>query len=196
MKSRIYDAPSWRAFTGWTATIAVVVAAVLAMTSTQTYAIATAVPLGTAESFAVLGGQSVTNTGPTVVNGDLGVSPGTAISGFPPGLVNGAVHSADAVALQAQTDLTVAYNDAAGQAPDASIAGDLGGLTLLPGVYNASSSIGLTGTLTLDAQRVRRATDPDRGRVVTVDIDDHRHTSPPEPGRPAPAGDHRLSTVR
>lgn len=102
-------------------------------------------------AFAVLAGQTVTNTGPSVVNGDLGVSPGTAVTGFPPGLVNGTIHSADAAALQAQNDLTVAYDNAASRTPDASISGDLGGLTLAPGVYNAASSIGLTGTLTLDA---------------------------------------------
>lgn len=85
----------------------------MALLPTSASAIATAVPLGTVDSFAVLGGQSVTNTGPTTVTGDLGVSPGTAISGFPPGLVNGATHSADAVALQAQSDLTTAYNNAA-----------------------------------------------------------------------------------
>ncbi|MBB4893858.1 hypothetical protein FHS39_002892 [Streptomyces olivoverticillatus] len=101
--------------------------------------------------FAVLAGQTVTNTGPSVVTGDLGVSPGTAITGFPPGQVNGATHSADAAALQGQNDLTVAYNNAASQTPNTSISGDLGGLTLTPGVYNASSSIALTGTLTLDA---------------------------------------------
>ncbi|GAA3056064.1 hypothetical protein GCM10020000_42980 [Streptomyces olivoverticillatus] len=79
------------------------------------------------------------------------MSPGTAITGFPPGQVNGATHSADAAALQGQNDLTVAYNNAASQTPNTSISGDLGGLTLTPGVYNASSSIALTGTLTLDA---------------------------------------------
>lgn len=115
-------------------------------------AIGTAVPLGTTESYSVLGGQTVTNTGPSVLGGDVGVSPGTAITGFPPGVALGATHPADAHALQAQSDLTIAYDDAAGQAPDASISGDLGGQTLPPGVYNASSSIGLTGTLTLDGQ--------------------------------------------
>jgi hypothetical protein len=75
------------------------------------------------------------------------------VTGFPPGVViTGTIHAADAVAAQAQADLTTAYDDAAGRAPTASIAGDLGGLTLLPGVYKASSSIGLTGTVTLDAQ--------------------------------------------
>ena len=109
--------------------------------------------LGAATSFAVLGGSAVTNTGPSIVDGDLGVSPGTAISGFPPGIVNGAMHAADAVALQAQTDVTTAYNSLAGQPCNTVLTGqDLGGLTLVPGVYCFSSSAGLTGQLTLDAQ--------------------------------------------
>jgi hypothetical protein len=110
------------------------------------------VGLGTADDFAVLGGSAVTNTGPTTVNGDLGVSPGTAVSGFPPGTVNGTIHAADAVAAQAQSDLTTAYNDAAGRTGAGTVSGDLGGQTLTPGVYNSASSLGLTGTLTLDAQ--------------------------------------------
>jgi len=111
------------------------------------------VPLGTAEAFAVLGASTVTNTGPSVINGDLGVSPGTAVTGFPPGIVNGTMHVADAVALQAQTDLTTAYNDAAGRACDVDLTSqDLGGLTLTSGVYCFSSSAQLTGTVTLDAQ--------------------------------------------
>jgi hypothetical protein len=108
--------------------------------------------LGTARTYSVLGGQTVTNTGPSILAGDVGVSPGTAITGFPPGLTAGVVHAGDTEAGGAQADLTIAYNDAAGRAPIATIAGDLGGLTVTPGVYNASSSIGLTGTLTLDAQ--------------------------------------------
>ncbi|MFF1418695.1 ice-binding family protein [Streptomyces sp. NPDC058280] len=152
MKPNTLCAAQWRILSSWFAAIVLIAAAAVAVTPARAQAIGTAVPLGTASTFAVLGGQSVTNTGPSVVTGDLGVSPGTSITGFPPGIVNGAVHPTDAVALQAQTDLTTAYNNAAGQAPDSSIAGDLGGLTLVPGVYNASSSIGLTGTLTLDAQ--------------------------------------------
>ncbi len=110
------------------------------------------VGLGTTASFAVLAGSAVTNTGPTVLNGDAGVSPGTSISGFPPGTVNGATHSADAVANQAQSDLTAAYDDAAGRTPAASVSGDIGGLTLTPGVYKSGSSVLLTGDVTLDAQ--------------------------------------------
>jgi hypothetical protein len=112
------------------------------------------VSLGTADSFAVLAGTTVTNTGPTVVSGDLGVSPGTAVTGFPPGTVNnGTIHAGDAVAAQAQSDLTAAYNDAASRACAVVLTGqDLGGLTLTHGVYCFASSAQLTGTLTLDAQ--------------------------------------------
>lgn len=140
--------PSRRKFARLAATSLAVAlsAASLAVLPTSASAIGVAVPLGTASSYAVLAGQSVTNTGPSTINGDLGVSPGTAVSGFPPGTVSGTIHSADANSLQAQRDLTTAYNDAAGEAPDASISGDLGGQTLTAGVYKAPSSIGLTGS--------------------------------------------------
>jgi hypothetical protein len=114
----------------------------------------TSPPMGQAASFAVLGGSAVTNTGATSVLGELGVSPGTAVTGFPPGTVTGgSIHINDAVAQQAQSDLTIAYNALAGQAPTAELTDqDLGGLTLGPGVYRFTSSAQLTGTLTLDAQ--------------------------------------------
>jgi uncharacterized repeat protein (TIGR01451 family) len=111
-------------------------------------------PMGTTQSFAVLGGASVVNTGSTVTIGDVGVSPGTVISGFPPGLVTGGTtHQTDAVALQAQNDTTAAYLNLAAQTPvTLDLTGkDLGGQTLVKGVYSFSSSAGLTGTLTLDA---------------------------------------------
>src|SRR5713226_4036290 len=110
--------------------------------------------LGTAESFAVLAGSTATNTGPTMVIGNLGVSPGTAVVGFPPGEVFGEIHTGDDVALDAQEDVTTAYNDLAGRPCDRDLSGtDLGDLgTLTPGVYCFSSSAQLTGTLTLDAQ--------------------------------------------
>lgn len=113
------------------------------------------VDLGTAQSFAVLAGQGVTNTGATVVDGDLGTHPDRAVTGFPPGTVTGAIHRADALARQAQTDLTTAYNDAAGRTPVTTIATELGGVTLTPGVYDSQSGtfeIVAGGTLTLDAQ--------------------------------------------
>jgi hypothetical protein len=113
-----------------------------------------AVNLGTAGDFAVLAGSTVTNTGPSVIDGgDVGVSPGSAITGFPPGIVVPpfTMHAADGVALQAQNDLTTAYNAAAGLAPTQNLTGqDLGGMTLLPGVYFFMSSAQLTGTLTLN----------------------------------------------
>ncbi|WP_394753273.1 ice-binding family protein [Crenothrix sp.] len=117
---------------------------------------ATAPSLGTAQSFAVLGGSTVTNTGPTIIaTGDLGVSPGSAITGFPPGTVTtGTIHAGDAVAAQAQSDNAIAYNNLASQACNTTygIPTNIGGMTLVPGVYCFSSSAQLTGTLTLDAQ--------------------------------------------
>ena len=113
----------------------------------------TAPSLGSAQSFAVLGGSTVTNTGSSVITGDLGLSPGTSVTGFPPGIVvAGTIHAADSLALAAQTSTTTAYNSLAGQPCTVSLTGqNLGGLTLTPGVYCFSSSAQLTGTLTLNA---------------------------------------------
>jgi hypothetical protein len=110
--------------------------------------------LGTAGSFAVLGGSTVTNTGLTAIQGNLGLSPGTSITGFPPGTVSaGIIDNDDAAATQAQTDLTVAYLAAAALPCGTSLTGqDLGGLTLTPGVYCFASSAQLTGKLTLNAE--------------------------------------------
>jgi hypothetical protein len=116
------------------------------------YAAQAKVGLGTAASYSVLGGASVTNTGATTLQDNVGVSPGTSITGFPPGIVGGVRHAADAPALQAQSDLTTAYNDAASRAMTANVGSTLGGKKLVSGVYTASSSAGLTGTLTLDAK--------------------------------------------
>jgi len=112
------------------------------------------VNLGTAASFAVLGGAGVTNTGTSVLNGNLGSCPTPALTGFPPGVVNGTIHANDAVACGAQSDLVIAYNDAAGRAPNTTFPGptDLTGMTLAPGVYKAPSTLSLTGTVTLDGQ--------------------------------------------
>jgi len=87
----------------------------LALPATQALAAQPPVGLGTADDFAVLAGSAVTNTGPTTVNGDLGVSPGTAMTGWPPGIANGSFYVADGVANQAKSDLTIAYDDAAGR---------------------------------------------------------------------------------
>ncbi len=110
------------------------------------------VPLGTAANFAVLAGSTVTNTGPTVIAGNVGVSPGSAITGFPPGIVTppATKFAADATAATAQNDLTTAYNNAMNQVSTANLTGqNLGGLMLGPGVYTFNSSAQLTGTLTL-----------------------------------------------
>src|ERR1700730_2189685 len=138
----------------WLAACLVLAAAIALFIATQSTAGAATAPvgLGTASSFGVLGGSTVTNTGVTTVNGDLGVSPGTAVTGFPPGIVTGTMHKADGVAAGAQADLTTAYNDAAGRSPSASVGGFIGaGQTLAPGVYNATSSLDVGGALTLDA---------------------------------------------
>jgi len=112
------------------------------------------VSLGTAQSYGVLGSTTVTNTGATVVTGNVGLSPGTSVTGFPPGLVvSGTIHAADGSASQARTDATAAYNAAAGLPCLVDLTGqDLGGKTLTPGVYCFSTSAQLTGTLTLDFQ--------------------------------------------
>jgi hypothetical protein len=127
-----------------------IIALALLFTSPSAFA---QISLNTAQNFGVLGGSTITNTGPTVVNGDLGASPGSAVIGFPPGIVIGTIHAADAVAAQAQVDLTAAYNTAAGLACNTDLTGqNLGGLVLTPGVYCFDTSAQLTGTLTLDLQ--------------------------------------------
>jgi hypothetical protein len=134
------------------------VAAILAISMLAVGQIAIAagpppVGLGSAAPFAVLAGTpAVTNTGPTTITGDLGISPAAAVTGFPPGTVSGTIHAADAVALQAKIDLATAYTVAAGL-PVTATHGTLGGLTLVGGVYNAGGvTLDLTGTLTLDGQ--------------------------------------------
>src|SRR3989338_9173944 len=114
---------------------------------------ATSVNLGTADGFAVLAGSTITNTGSSVINGDLGLSPGTAVTGFPPGTLNGTQHAADTAAANAQAALTTAYNNAAGQTPVSTVPTELGGTTKIAGIYDsAAGTFGITGTLTLDAQ--------------------------------------------
>ena len=111
------------------------------------------VNLNCAATFAILAGSTVTNTGPTSVTGDLGLFPGTAVTGFPPGAVTGAIHAGDAIAQQAELDLTSGYNDAVAFAgAPITVSGNLGGLTLAPGLYKSTSSLAISsGDLTLDA---------------------------------------------
>jgi hypothetical protein len=105
--------------------------------------------LGTAASFSVLAGAGISNTGPTTIAGDVGTFPTPAETGFGTITLGGANHDGDAVTQQAKTDLTTAYNTAAGSGPPIAVATELGGTTLTPGVYN-SPTLGLTGTLTLN----------------------------------------------
>jgi hypothetical protein len=112
------------------------------------------VVLGAAADFAVLAGSTITSINATTVNGDLGVAPGSAVTGFPPGVINGDIHAADTAANLAKAALTVAYNDAKGRtlAP-VSVAGNLGGQTLAPGLYKSTDSLEVSsGDLVLDAQ--------------------------------------------
>jgi type VI secretion system secreted protein VgrG len=112
------------------------------------------VNLGTADNFAVLAGSTVTSSDNTaIIGGNVGVSPGTAVTGFPPGTIAApyTIVAGGSVAAQAEADLYTAYNYAAGLAPTQNLTGqDLGGQTLTPGVYFFASSAGLTGTLTLN----------------------------------------------
>lgn len=110
------------------------------------------VGLGTAGNFAVLAGTTITNTGPTTITGDVGLSPGSAIVGAASITEHGTFHITDAVAAQAQNDLVTAYNDASGRPADAVSLPDITGQTLLPGVYQSTSSLNLTGDVTLNGQ--------------------------------------------
>lgn len=112
------------------------------------------IALGAADNFAVLCGSGITNTGATTITGDLGLSPGTSVGGFPPGVLNGTLHINDAAANQGKLDITAAYNEAAGRtATDiVTISGNIGGLTLTPGLYKSTSSLALSsGDVTFDA---------------------------------------------
>jgi type VI secretion system secreted protein VgrG len=110
--------------------------------------------LGSAASYAVLAGSTITNTGATVISGDVGLSPGTSITGLPVGQPSpGTVHAGDPAAAQAQADLATMYSFLVDEPCTVTMSGvDLGGKTLTPGVYCFATSAGLTGTLTLDAQ--------------------------------------------
>jgi hypothetical protein len=137
----------------WLTPVPVLITTLALLAAAQSPAEAAVAPvsLGTASTFGVLAGTTVTNTGPSVINGDLGVSPGSAAT-FPPGTVNGTVHSADAAAASAQTGLTAGFTDAMGRVPTVTGLSSIGNQTLGPGVYNAPSSLGVNGVLTLDGE--------------------------------------------
>lgn len=124
--------------------------------TTATLACQAPVPMGSAASFEALAGSTVTNTGPTIITGgDLGLSPGSAVTGFPPGTLTppAVMHVTDPTAAQAELDLTTAYLYAAGLPGGAVLPGNLSGLTFPPGLYTNSSTVMLTaGNVTLDAQ--------------------------------------------
>lgn len=133
---------------------------VFLMVGSVAFAGATAVGLGTARHFAVLAHTTITNIGQTTINGNVGLHPGSSVTGFgacppPPAncvTLNGALHVADPNALQAKNALDTAYNNAAGQGPVTTIGTELGGSTLNPGVYDsAAGTFGITGTVTLNA---------------------------------------------
>jgi len=113
------------------------------------------VVLAGASDFAILAGSAITSTGATTITGDLGLSPGSSIGGFPPGIITGTLHINDAAATQAKLDLTTAYNNAAGRTSTdiVTLSGNIGGLTLTPGLYKSTSSLSISsGDLTFDAK--------------------------------------------
>lgn len=113
------------------------------------------VAMAGAANFAILAGSAVSSTGATNITGDLGLSPGTSVGGFPPGILVGTQHVNDAIANQAKLDLTAAYNDAAGRTCTdiVTLSGNIGGLTLTPGLYKSTSSLAVSsGDLTFDAK--------------------------------------------
>ncbi len=129
------------------------VGAFLALTVAGTALAAQSVNLGSATSFAVLAGTTITNTGATTITGNVGLDPGSSATGFGTVTLHGTKHLADAVALKAKNALVTAYNEAAGATPVTKVAKELGGRTLKAGVYS-SATLGLTGTLTLDGPGV------------------------------------------
>jgi type VI secretion system secreted protein VgrG len=146
-----FEAKSVRARAAWaTALCALFATGLLVTLVSGAAAAAISVPLGTAQSFAVLAGSGITNTGPTTVTGDVGTFPTNTITGSASLTVTGTNHGGDSVTQGAKTDLVTAYNSAAGEGPTSPIVADLAGKTLPAGVYKSGSSIGLSGVLTLD----------------------------------------------
>jgi len=135
------------------AVVALVVTVAVALSGLVVARAATRVGLGSADNFAVLAGSTITNTGSSVISGDLGLTPGTEVTGFPAGIINGVRQVANPIAVQAQVDLTTAYLNATGQTPVSTIPTELGGTTKTAGIYDSTDgTFGITGTLTLDGQ--------------------------------------------
>jgi hypothetical protein len=138
---------------GIAALASTLVLAGLLVVPSRAYAAPLPVELGTAGNYSVLGGTGVVNTLNTVLNADLGVSPSNSITGFsPPGIVDGDTHAGDSLAAQAQSDLVLAYNAAAGLTPTGTFSGDQIGATFDAGIYYTPAAFALTGTMTLDGQ--------------------------------------------
>jgi hypothetical protein len=131
--------------------LALALAALLVLPAAGVAAAVPTVNLKTTAGFAILAGTTITNTGPTTITGDVGLSPGSAFVNTGVTL-NGATHIADAVAVQAKSDLVDVYNDAAGRPVTNNVQVELGGRTLGPGVYSSGGVFGITGTLTLNAK--------------------------------------------
>ncbi|CAN5211151.1 hypothetical protein BH09BAC5_BH09BAC5_15650 [soil metagenome] len=114
----------------------------------------TPITLGSSSNIVILAGSAVTNTGSTIITGDMGLSPGTSVGGFPPGILNGTLYINDNIASQAKIDLTAAYNDAVARncTDIVTLSGNIGGLTLTPGLYKSTSSLAISsGDVTFDA---------------------------------------------
>jgi len=138
--------------TGLRQAVLVMIALTLAVVLMPRPVSAQPAPYGPPFSFAVLAASTVTNTGTTVISGDVGVSPGSAVIGFPPGIVNGVIYAANTVAAQAQADLTTAYTILENLPSTGAIAGNIGGQTFQSGVYAAGGPIGIIGDVILDGQ--------------------------------------------
>ena len=131
----------------------IIVSCALWLSGTVPALAVTRIDLGTAGAFAVLAGATVTSSGLTLIDGDVGVSTGSAVTGFGPRMVNGTIHAADTVAALAQADLATAYGAATAETGANTLSSNqLGGITLHGGVYRLTAAALLDGTLTLDGQ--------------------------------------------
>ena len=143
-------------------------AATLLVVDASAASAAAPVSLGTAGNFSVLAGATVTNTGETVLAQGLGIHPGNAATGFPPGAVGGQIHLGDAVAMQAKSDLSAAFDDAATRTPFTSLAAELGGTTLTPGVYRIGAA---QESHEIDRMRAMLAGETERDLRIEAPVD-------------------------